>query len=154
MSQGTSTALLVLTSSPNYVGRYVLKQILSGEATEVVVEKVHEYLSSVGEGVRSGKVALDDFIIWKVRMLTLDDDVLPCLLLCCSDWARTPKTILMLRASRMFRSLCVRNKEASTPEQAMSSRTSSASEAMALRPNLHRRTELITQMNSVGRTLP
>lgn len=45
--------------------RYVLKQILSGEPTEVVVENIHEYLSSVGAGVRAGKVALDDFIIWK-----------------------------------------------------------------------------------------
>lgn len=58
--------------------RYVLKQILSGEATEVVVEKVHEYLASVGDGVRSGKVALDDFIVWKVWIFLLDRSVPPC----------------------------------------------------------------------------
>lgn len=45
--------------------RYVLDQILSGEATEVVVEKIHEYLMTVGEDVRAGKVKLDDFIIFK-----------------------------------------------------------------------------------------
>lgn len=48
------------------LSRYVLKQILSGEPTEIVVENIHQYLASVGEGVRAGKVALDDFIIWKV----------------------------------------------------------------------------------------
>ena len=45
--------------------RYVLDQILSGEATEVVVENIHEYLTTVGEDVRAGKVKLDDFIIFK-----------------------------------------------------------------------------------------
>lgn len=49
--------------------RYVLKQILSGEATEVVVEKIHEYLTTVGEGVRGGKVPLDDFIVLKVNIV-------------------------------------------------------------------------------------
>jgi DNA polymerase alpha subunit A len=44
---------------------YVLKQVLSGEPTEGVVEAIHEYLTTVGEGVRGGKVSLDDFIIWK-----------------------------------------------------------------------------------------
>ncbi|EPT01010.1 hypothetical protein FOMPIDRAFT_1030188 [Fomitopsis schrenkii] len=47
------------------VSQYVLDQILSGEATEVVVEKIHEYLMTVGEDVRAGKVKLDDFIIFK-----------------------------------------------------------------------------------------
>ena len=42
-----------------------MDQILSGEATEVVVEKIHEYLTTVGEDVRAGKVKLDDFIIFK-----------------------------------------------------------------------------------------
>lgn len=48
---------------------YVLKQILSGQSTEVVVEAIHEYLETVGKGVRNGDVQLDDFIIHKVRRL-------------------------------------------------------------------------------------
>lgn len=51
-------------------GRYVLDQILSGEAAENVVENIHEYLTTVGTNVRSGKVKVDDFIIFKVRALS------------------------------------------------------------------------------------
>ncbi|EGN95137.1 hypothetical protein SERLA73DRAFT_77147 [Serpula lacrymans var. lacrymans S7.3] len=47
------------------VSQYVLDQILSGEATETVVERIHEYLATVGENVRGGKVKLDDFIVYK-----------------------------------------------------------------------------------------
>ncbi|KAK0203170.1 hypothetical protein DFS33DRAFT_1345437 [Desarmillaria ectypa] len=47
------------------VSQYVLEQILSGEATEVVVEQIHEYLTTIGKNVREGKVKLDDFIIFK-----------------------------------------------------------------------------------------
>ncbi|KAF8507515.1 hypothetical protein BU17DRAFT_78091 [Hysterangium stoloniferum] len=47
------------------VSQYVLDQILSGEDTEVVVEKIHEYLATVGENVRSGKMAIEEFIIFK-----------------------------------------------------------------------------------------
>ncbi|OAX38875.1 hypothetical protein K503DRAFT_717476 [Rhizopogon vinicolor AM-OR11-026] len=47
------------------VSQYVLEQILSGEPTEVVVENIHEYLSTIGENVRGGKIRLDDFIIYK-----------------------------------------------------------------------------------------
>jgi DNA polymerase alpha subunit A len=39
---------------------------LSGEPTEVVVENIHEYLSTIGENVRGGKIKLEDFIIFKV----------------------------------------------------------------------------------------
>lgn len=46
----------------------VLKQILSGEATEVVVEKIHELLTVLGETLRSGSVPLEDFIIFKVNL--------------------------------------------------------------------------------------
>jgi DNA polymerase alpha subunit A len=46
--------------------RYVLDQILSGEATEIVVENIHEYLRSVGENIRSGRMKLEDFVIFKV----------------------------------------------------------------------------------------
>ncbi|WOO77500.1 DNA polymerase alpha catalytic subunit [Vanrija pseudolonga] len=43
----------------------VLKEILSGDATENVVNKIHEYLTSLGETVRSGEVPIEDFIIFK-----------------------------------------------------------------------------------------
>ena len=43
----------------------MLKEILSGEATEIVVNKIHELLTVLGETVRSGSVPLDDFIIFK-----------------------------------------------------------------------------------------
>lgn len=44
---------------------YVLKQILSGEATENVIEHVHDYLEALGKRVRASEVDLDDFIILK-----------------------------------------------------------------------------------------
>ncbi|TFK90825.1 hypothetical protein K466DRAFT_516455 [Polyporus arcularius HHB13444] len=47
------------------VSQYVLEQILSGEATETVVENIHEYLTTIGEQVRAGKIKLDEFIIYK-----------------------------------------------------------------------------------------
>ncbi|KAI0630777.1 hypothetical protein C8Q77DRAFT_225853 [Trametes polyzona] len=47
------------------VSQYVLEQILSGEATENVVENIHEYLTTVGENVRAGKIKLEEFIIYK-----------------------------------------------------------------------------------------
>ncbi|KAI0796194.1 hypothetical protein C8Q75DRAFT_863184 [Abortiporus biennis] len=47
------------------VSHYVLDQILSGEATETVIEKIHEYLATIGEDVRAGKIKLEDFIIFK-----------------------------------------------------------------------------------------
>lgn len=47
---------------------YVLDQILSGEATETVMENIHEYLTTIGQQVRAGKIKLDEFIIHKVRV--------------------------------------------------------------------------------------
>lgn len=47
------------------VSQYVLDQILSGEATEFVVQNIHEYLTTIGWNVRSGKVNVEDFIIHK-----------------------------------------------------------------------------------------
>jgi DNA polymerase alpha subunit A len=44
----------------------VLKEILSGEATEYVVANIHNYLTTLGETVRSGTIPIDDFIIFKV----------------------------------------------------------------------------------------
>ncbi|KAK0497423.1 hypothetical protein EDD18DRAFT_1162173 [Armillaria luteobubalina] len=47
------------------ISQYVLEQILSGESTEVVVEQIHEYLTTIGKNVNEGKVKLDDFIVFK-----------------------------------------------------------------------------------------
>jgi DNA polymerase alpha subunit A len=44
----------------------VLEKILSGEATENVVELIHEYLATIGENVRGGKIKIDEFIIFRV----------------------------------------------------------------------------------------
>lgn len=41
---------------------------MSGEATEVVVENIHEYLSTIGENIRAGKLGLEEFIIFKVSL--------------------------------------------------------------------------------------
>ncbi|BEJ14180.1 hypothetical protein CspHIS471_0313540 [Cutaneotrichosporon sp. HIS471] len=43
----------------------VLKEVLSGEATENVIASIHEYLTELGETVRSGAVPIEDFIIFK-----------------------------------------------------------------------------------------
>lgn len=47
---------------------YVLRQILSGEATEIAVEAIHEYLRTIGNDLREGKIPFEDFIINKVRL--------------------------------------------------------------------------------------
>jgi hypothetical protein len=57
---GFNTSILITGS------RYVLEQILSGEATENVVSNIHEYLTTIGENVREGKTKIDDFIVFKV----------------------------------------------------------------------------------------
>lgn len=43
----------------------MLEQILSGEMTEVVVERIHEYLLTIGANVREGKIKIDEFIVFK-----------------------------------------------------------------------------------------
>lgn len=47
------------------VSNYVLEQILSGEATENVVERIHEHLEIISQEVKADKMPLDDFIIYK-----------------------------------------------------------------------------------------
>ncbi|KAK0471778.1 DNA polymerase alpha catalytic subunit [Armillaria novae-zelandiae] len=47
------------------ISQYVLEHILSRESTEIVVEQIHEYLTTVGKNVNEGKVKLDDFIVFK-----------------------------------------------------------------------------------------
>ncbi|EJD07472.1 uncharacterized protein FOMMEDRAFT_137775 [Fomitiporia mediterranea MF3/22] len=44
---------------------HILEMVLSGEATETVVEQIHEHLSKLGEEVRGDKINLDKFIINK-----------------------------------------------------------------------------------------
>jgi hypothetical protein len=43
----------------------VLEQILSGEMTEIVVERIHEYLGTISENVKNGTIKLEEFIINK-----------------------------------------------------------------------------------------
>lgn len=45
--------------------RYVLQQILSGEATEDVIGLVHDYLEALGKRVRASEIDLEEFIILK-----------------------------------------------------------------------------------------
>ncbi|QRV74151.1 DNA polymerase family B [Ceratobasidium sp. AG-Ba] len=47
------------------VSSYILDQILSGDDTETVIERIHEYLKLMGENIRRGKVDPEDFIIFK-----------------------------------------------------------------------------------------
>jgi DNA polymerase alpha subunit A len=49
----------------NLINRYILEQVLAGLSTELTVEKIHEYLTELGQSVRDGKKDLDDFIIHK-----------------------------------------------------------------------------------------
>jgi hypothetical protein len=66
-----------------------LKEILSGEATEYVVSNIHNYLTTLGETVRTGSMPIDEFIIFKVGHFTGTDELR---MLTNSDWERTPKT--------------------------------------------------------------
>jgi DNA polymerase alpha subunit A len=69
LSKSASQYVLVANSFDSFRWfhfRYVLEQILSGEATETVVELIHEYLATIGENVREGKIKLDEFIVFKV----------------------------------------------------------------------------------------
>jgi len=62
----------VLNSADVYSA--VLKEILSGEATEYVVSNIHNYLTTLGETVRTGSMPIDEFIIFKVGHFTGTDD--------------------------------------------------------------------------------
>jgi len=52
-----------------------LKEILSGEATEYVVSNIHNYLTTLGETVRTGSMPIDEFIIFKVGRFAGTDSV-------------------------------------------------------------------------------
>src|SRR5262245_34089120 len=47
------------------VPSFVLKQILSGDDRETVVERIHTYLSAVNEEVRNGAIPIAKFVINK-----------------------------------------------------------------------------------------
>ena len=47
------------------VGNYVLDQILSGKSREEVVMNLNEYLSDIGEKMKSNQIPLSDYIITK-----------------------------------------------------------------------------------------
>ena len=80
-----------------------MNQILSGEATETVVENIHEYLSTMGERIRKGKIGLEEFIIFKVRSFR---SFVVCISHCrFSVLVKIQRIILMQRASLMSLSL-------------------------------------------------
>ncbi|KAK0558719.1 DNA-directed DNA polymerase alpha catalytic subunit pol1 [Tilletia horrida] len=47
------------------VSSYVLEQILSGDSTENVIARIHEYLEQMGNEVREGKIPVEDYTIHK-----------------------------------------------------------------------------------------
>ncbi|KEP54793.1 DNA polymerase II [Rhizoctonia solani 123E] len=47
------------------ISEYILEQILSGDDAETVVERIHDYLRLMGENIRSGRVDMEDFIVFK-----------------------------------------------------------------------------------------
>ena len=47
------------------VSQYVLNRILSCGATEVVVERIHKYLTAMGDDIWCGKIELGESIIQK-----------------------------------------------------------------------------------------
>ena len=65
------------------VSQYVLDQVFSCEATEVVVEQIHEYLTTICDDIHCGAIKLDEFII-HMRL--------------------EPKTTPIQKASRMYKS--------------------------------------------------
>jgi hypothetical protein len=81
--------------------RYVLDQVLSGEATETVVELIHEYLTTIGGNVREGKIKMDEFIVFKVSPFYLVASRFQ--LTSHSDWGKTQKIIPTARANLMYK---------------------------------------------------
>ena len=84
------------------VSQYVLEQILSGEVTETVVENIHEYLSTMSDEVRNGKVKLEEFIIFKASSLYFWASY-SILIWYYSAWVKTLKTIPTPRASHTYK---------------------------------------------------
>lgn len=69
--------LLLRTDLPFTAPSRVLDHILSGRPTEEVVNEVHEYLTTIGNDLREGRVDLDDLVVHKVSQIYL--------LVSCSD---------------------------------------------------------------------
>ena len=70
--------------------------------TEIVVEHIHEYLRSVGENVRAGRIKLEDFIIFKVCTWSCGSDGNTLWLtyeFLDSAWGRIRKIIRMQKAN-------------------------------------------------------
>jgi DNA polymerase alpha subunit A len=55
------------------VGNYVLDQILSGKQREEVVMNLNEYLSEIGEKMKTGKTPLSEYIITKQLTRALNE---------------------------------------------------------------------------------
>lgn len=53
----------------------MLEHILSGRPTEEVVNEVHEYLTTMGNDLREGRVELDDLIVHKVSLSISTNDL-------------------------------------------------------------------------------
>jgi hypothetical protein len=58
----SSTLVLMVT----ILFRKILEHILSGDEAEIVVEHIHDYLTTLGQEIRNGSIDLEDFIIFKV----------------------------------------------------------------------------------------
>jgi hypothetical protein len=105
LSKGASQYVPLTFSQDSFWGvlfRYVLEQILSGEATETVIEYIHEYLTTIGENVREGKIKMDEFIIFKVTNSFVNSNrYWP--MWFCSAWGKIRKITQMLRANLMYK---------------------------------------------------
>jgi DNA polymerase elongation subunit (family B) len=75
-SKSSAFCLLALRLTIRRSSR-VLEHILSGRPTEEVVNEIHEYLTTMGNDLREGRVELDDLIVHKVMRFS-------CLLSCTS----------------------------------------------------------------------
>jgi DNA polymerase alpha subunit A len=82
------------------VHRYVLDQILSGNTTEEVVEAIHEYLQTISQNIRDGKIKMDEFIVFKVISKISTQRTIVHMMN--RDWEKIQKTIQMQRVSPMF----------------------------------------------------
>jgi DNA polymerase alpha subunit A len=78
--------------------QYCLNQILSGEAPDFVVEKIHEYLRGLGEKVRNGEFPVQKFIIYTVLASSQESH--------CRNWVRILRTIRTQNPSHKFRWPC------------------------------------------------
>ncbi|EDV28392.1 uncharacterized protein TRIADDRAFT_49541 [Trichoplax adhaerens] len=55
------------------VGNYALSQILSSDSRENIVDKIHSYLTEVGDDVRSGRIDIDKYVILKTLSKSPND---------------------------------------------------------------------------------